>query len=434
MSRKSRFRTHNLKSSVVLAVQRYLVLLRDPLPRRFLVAQLLSSIGDWFNFVAVIIIANRLGVENGELAVGTALAIRFVPRLIFQGPAGALADRIRGPGLLVLSQVAMGVIALSLITLQWLPHLWLLYVLVFLLEAAYTVSRPAFMVLLIRIVPPRNRASANGLIGISLTTAQFIGAALGGAIYEWTAETVLFVLNGGTFFLLAFLVWQVRDQIPSRQYPAPAEAGGHAPLASYSDLTRYSSILLYLAQQASIVILIQAATALFVTRAIELGRQEGTSGLFLSMVGLGLIVGSIIGGGGHYNTRRALIVVAATELASGVGLVVFGFTDSWMLALGALVVTGFASQLSDVAGTTFFQNNLPEAVYGRFFSMFLLALSIGGLTGSLLGPALQRRTSTGTALMLLFIPAILTSIMLAWKHRSAIAPRSGTTADLETTS
>jgi MFS family permease len=354
--------------------------------------------------------------------------------LIFQGPAGALADRIRGPGLLVLSQVAMGAIALSLITLQWLPHLWLLYALVFLLEAAYTVSRPAFMVLLIRIVPPRNRASANGLIGIGLTTAQFIGAALGGAIYEWTTETVLFVLNGGTFFLLAFLVWQVRDQIPARQQPVIPDTSGHAPLASYGDLTRHTSLLLYLAQQASIVILIQAATALFVTRAIELGRQEGTSGLFLSMVGLGLIVGSIVGGAGHYNTRRALIIVAITELASGVGLVVFGYTDAWVLALGALVLAGFASQLSDVAGTTFFQNNLPERIYGRFFSLFMLALSIGGLAGSLLGPALQHRTSSGAALMVLFIPAIMTSVLLAWKNKSAIAARSGATADFEPTS
>lgn len=429
---QSRSRKHNLITVGTVALQRYLALLQDPLPRRFLIAQLLSSIGDWFNFVAVIVIADRLGVENGELAVGTALAIRFVPRLIFQGPAGALADRIRGPGLLVLSQVMMGLIALSLILLQWLPHLWLLYVLVFLLEAAYTVSRPAFMVLLIRVVPPPQRASANGMIGLGLTAAQFIGAALGGAIYVRTGESVLFAVNASTFFLLAFLIWQVRDRIPARREPAPA-AEDDSPLASYRDLTRYSSLLLYLAQQASIVVLIQAATALFVTRATELGRDESASGLFLSMVGLGLIAGSVLGGAGHYDTRRALIIVAITEVASGVGLVLFGYTDAWVLALGALIVTGFASQLSDVAGSTFFQNNLPEAIYGRFFSLFMLALSVGGLIGSFLGPLLSREMSTGETLAVLFIPAIITSVLLAWKNRGAVTSAHNATADWEPT-
>jgi MFS family permease len=433
MSRQTRFRTQDLINNSKGTFQRYLTLLRDPLPRRFIVAQLLSSIGDWFNFVAVMIIANRLGLADGELAVGTALAIRFIPRLIFQGPAGALADRIRGPGLLVASQVAMGVLALSLITLQWAPQLWLLYALVFLLEAAYTVSRPAFMVQLIRIVPPHNRASANGLIGVGLTAAQFVGAALGGAIYDWTNETVLFALNGGTFFLLALLIWQVRDQIPTFGKHEIASADAAVPMAGYRDLAREPSLLLYLAQQASIVILIQATTALFVTRALDLGRNDGTSGLFLSMVGLGLIVGAFVGGAGQYDTRKALIIVSVTEVVGGLGLVFFGYTDAWLLALGALIVTGFASQISDVAGTTFFQNNLPEAIYGRFFSLFILALSVGGLTGSLLGPILQRSMSTGSALMLLFIPAIVTSIMLVWKNRSAIASNGGATADLEPT-
>jgi MFS family permease len=431
---QTRPRKHNMITVGIVALQRYLGLLQDPLPRRFLIAQLLSSIGDWFNFVAVIVIADRLGVENGELAVGTALAIRFVPRLLFQGPAGALADRIRGPGLLVLSQVTMGLIALSLILLHWLPHLWLLYLLVFLLEAAYTVSRPAFMVLLIRVVPPPQRAPANGLIGLGLTAAQFIGAALGGAIYARTTEGVLFAVNASTFFLLAFLIWQVRARIPARREPAPAPVENDAvPLASYRDLTRYTSLLLYLVQQASIVVLIQAATALFVTRATELGRDESTSGLFLSMVGLGLIVGSILGGAGHYDTRRALIIVAVTEVASGVGLVLFGYTDAWALALGALIVTGFASQLSDVAGSTFFQNNLPEAVYGRFFSLFMLALSVGGLIGSFLGPLLRREMSTGASLAILFIPAIVTSVLLAWKNRAAITSSHNATADWEPT-
>lgn len=430
MSRRSRVRAHDVIAFASTTVQRYGGLLQQPLARRFLVAQFLSSIGDWFNFVAVIVVANRLGLGHGELAVGTALALRFVPRLLFQGPAGALTDRVRGPGLLIASQVVMSLLAFAMISLRWFPHLWLLYTLLFLLEATYTVSRPAFMVLLIRIIPPEQRGSANGIISLGLTAAQFIGAAIGGLIYAWTTESLLFLVNAGTFLLLAFLIWQIRDRIPDRIATFGVEQP-EEPLASYRDLTRQPSLMLYLAQQATVVILIQAATALFVTRALELGRPDSASGLFLSMVGLGLIIGSVAGGAGRYVTPAALIVVAATEMIGGLGLVLFGVTDAWAVALAALVLTGLASQISDVAGTTYFQNALPDAIYGRFFSLFLLALSIGGLAGSLLGPLLQRALSTGSVLAVLFIPAIVTSIPLAWKNRSAVASERRATADLE---
>ena len=419
----------HLVAALVEALRRYTGILQEPLPRRFLIAQLLSSIGDWFNFVAVMLVANRLGVDNGELAVGTALAIRFVPRLIFQGPAGALSDRFRGPHLLILSQAGMGLLALSLVLLRWLPELWLLYSIIFLLEALYTVSRPAFMVLLIRIVPPPQRAAANGLIGIGLTAAQFVGAALGGLVSAWTTETTLFIINSLTFFVLALLIWQVRHSIPAQAEGAPLPemtSDGVPALSSYRDLARQRDVMIYLAQQASIVILIQAATALFVTRALELGQPDSASGLLLSMVGLGLLAGSLLGGAGQYDTRRALRIVAVTEVASGLGLVIFGLTDVWTVALATLVLTGFASQISDVAGSTHFQNRLPEEIYGRFFSLFLLALSVGGLVGALLGPVLQQHLSTGRTLTVLFLPALLTSVALAWTSRSPVLAKPQT--------
>ncbi|MDQ4098939.1 MAG: hypothetical protein M3121_00375, partial [Chloroflexota bacterium] len=111
----------------------------------------------------------------------------------------------------------------------------------------------------------------------------------------------------------------------------------------------------------------------------------------------------------------ALVVVAITELVSGIALVVFGWLDIWPLALLTLVVVGIGSAASEVAGSTFYQHRLPQAVYGRFYSLYLLSFWLGGLTGSLLGPLLHLGQRTGTTLLIVAIPTIVSSLWL-WQH------------------
>ena len=52
-----------------------------------------------------------------------------------------------------------------------------------------------------------------------------------------------------------------------------------------------------------------------------------------------------------------------------------------LVAIAALVVAGFATDFYEVVGLTYFQGAIPDAVYGRFFSVFLLALERRRLGG-----------------------------------------------------
>ncbi|MDQ3672918.1 MAG: MFS transporter [Gemmatimonadota bacterium] len=405
------------RGNLSLASRRYGDLFRDRDASTLLLAAVGSAIGDWLNFVAVVIIASNIG--GGELAVGGALAIRFVPRLIFQGPAGALVDRFPGRILLASSQMLMGVIAGSFLLLERYREIWLLFALVFLLESVYTIARPAFAVQVLRIVPAGRRSSANAVLGTGLTGAQFVGGWLGGVLMSAWGDVPLFVINGLSFFVLAGVVLSVRTNVAPHVDEAEAtsspEISPHFTTPSgYAGLLRVPDIRSFLAQQLSILLLIQATVALFVARSIELNRVQSEAGTLISMVGLGLILGSALGGIGVYLGPTALVIVAAGELFSAAALVGFGLVDTWPLALAALVGAGIGSQISDIAGMTYFQNHLPERVYGRFLSLYLIALSTGGLVGSLLGPLLNLRQSVGTSLLIIAVPAIVSSCWL-WR-------------------
>jgi hypothetical protein len=84
-----------------------------------------------------------------------------------------------------------------------------------------------------------------------------------------------------------------------------------------------------------------------------------------------------------------------------------------VLLVVALIIAGFATDFYEVVGLTYFQGAIPDAMYARFFSVFLLALSAGGLVGALAGPALERVLGVGMSLVVLAAPSLALAITLA---------------------
>ena len=72
------------------------------------------------------------------------LIVSSLPRLLAQGPAGALVDRFHGPRLLILTQVLLAILAAGFALLVVMPSIWLLYGLIALCALVGTVDAPAF--------------------------------------------------------------------------------------------------------------------------------------------------------------------------------------------------------------------------------------------------------------------------------------------------
>lgn len=402
-------------------VERYRRVLGERNVALLLGAGLASEIGDWLNTVALIAISYRLG--DGALGVGGFLAIRMVPRLLFQGPAGALVDRWPGHRLLILSQLMLAVIAGLFALLTTYPSLWLLYLLVFSLETASTLARPAFMVALQTAAPPEWRPAANGLFFAGMTTAQFIGPLLGAVLLVPLGTAAFFLFNAVTFLCVAFAITQLRGHAMSTAEPGsvsgeiaatPAAAPPPVPGGvGYAELLKRGELSLYALISLGLSLLVQATIALFVVRALVLGLGEGGVGIFYAAVGIGSLIGSVVAGAGSHGERRTLFPVAIAMALCAASLALFGAVGSTLLALIALAIAGFTTNFHEVVAISYFQHRLPESLFGRFFSLFLMALSAGALIGALLGPALERQRGVAVTLTGLALPALLLAVVLA---------------------
>jgi MFS family permease len=411
-------------------VNQYRAVLADRNVALLLGAGIASEIGDWFNTVALISLAYGFG--DGALGVGGMFAARMLTRLICQGPAGAYVDRHAGRSLLFTNQIMMAVIASSFAILVMVPELWLLYLLVILLEAANCIARPAFMVELKLEAPEEHRSVANGALFASMTTAQLVGPVLGALVLGPFGAAVVFIINGLTFLGVAFAVTQLRGGLKAsrrnedpQDHANPAETGKVKPdVIGYTWLLRRLDLSLYMMVCLSLTLLVQATITLFVVRALTLGLNDGGVGYFYAAVAAGSVSGSIVAGARTEHAAPLYPAAVAMGLCA-IALAAFGVAGTVLLSIGALVIAGFSTDFYEVVGLTYFQNSLPDAVYARFFSLFLLALSAGSLVGALAGPVLESALGVGPALVGLAVPSLTLALLLASMSRNWQAAERG---------
>jgi predicted MFS family arabinose efflux permease len=386
-------------------------------------AGIVSEIGDWFNIVALVSLSYSFG--DGALGVGGMFATRMLTRLLCQGPAGAFVDRHASRTLLFTSQLIMAIVASCFALLVLIPELWLLYALVILLEVMNCIVTPAFMVELRAEAPEEQRSAANGILTASMSTAQLVGPLLGALVLAPFGAAAVFALNGLTFLAVAIAVTQLEGGLRATRtaVPVPDEssrpqiATPHAGTTSYAWLLRRRDLSLYVLACLSVALLIRATITLFVVRAVTFGLGDSGVGLFYAAVAFGSIAGSVVAGARARHPTPLYPAAVAMALCA-IALAVFGAVSAAAIAFVSLVIAGFATDFYEVAGLTYFQNAIPDAVYARFISLFHLALSAGGLVGALGGPALERILGVGTSLVVLAAPSLALALALAALSRN----------------
>ncbi|MCM3906203.1 MAG: MFS transporter [Pyrinomonadaceae bacterium] len=179
--------------------------------RRLLAGQVISELGNWFNFIATLGLV-RL-VSHGAAEVTTILLVaRLLPFTLFAPLAGAFVDRWSRRTVMIVSDVARVLVALSMLLVRRPEDLWIAYVSTVVLsffgaffEAAKNAAVPS-------IAGERDLLAGNALMFSSRFLLMAFGAALGG----WTAASVgyqaAFVVNAISFVVSAYSIWLIPDR------------------------------------------------------------------------------------------------------------------------------------------------------------------------------------------------------------------------------
>lgn len=213
--------------------------------RRLWWGQVISELGNWFNFIAALGLVRM--VSNAAPEVTTIMLIaRLLPFTIFAPLAGAFVDRWSRRSVMIVSDIARIGVALSMLLVRRPEDLWIAYTSTLILSFFGAFFEAAKNAAVPNITGDRDLLAGNALMFSSRFLLMAFGAALGG----WTAASVgyqaAFVVNAFSFAASAYSIWLIPDRETKRS-PAneASEVTTDARRASYwSDIRQGWSYIL----------------------------------------------------------------------------------------------------------------------------------------------------------------------------------------------
>ena len=200
--------------------------------RRLWIGQVISELGNWFNFIAVLGLVRV--VSNAAPEVTTiVLIVRLVPFTVFAPLAGAFVDRWSRRTVMIVTDFLRVVVALGPLLVRRPQDLWIAYVCTALLSLFGTFFEAAKNAAVPNITGERDLLAGNALMFSSRFLLMSLGAALGGWTSAHVGYAAAFVINAASFLASAYSVWLVPDA-ETRQQPAD-----DAPLQRKSRYTGY---------------------------------------------------------------------------------------------------------------------------------------------------------------------------------------------------
>ncbi len=178
--------------------------------RRLWIGQVISELGNWFNFIAGLGLVRV--VSNGDPEVTTIILLaRLVPFTLFAPLAGAFVDRWSRRGVMIVSDIARVAVAFGFLLVKTPDDLWIAYLCTALLSVFGAFFEAAKNAAVPNITGDRDLLAGTALMFSSRFLLMSFGAALGG----WTAATVgyraAFIVNAFSFLGSALSVWMIPE-------------------------------------------------------------------------------------------------------------------------------------------------------------------------------------------------------------------------------
>ena len=366
---------------------------RNPALGRLLTGEFISGIGDWLYLVAILVVV--YAESNSPLLLGVIGAARILPYVLLSVPAGMAADRFDRRMVLLVTDVARGVIMLALAASVMLGASTIVIVLLSILAACFsTFFGPAIASLLPALVDERDLGPANSAWATLDNVAFIIGPALAGLLLAAGGLEVAFLLNAASFAVVAVVLWRL--PVPARQGPAPDEEAEPPPAAGWRDLVRPLAGPFVLDAAGSLVA--GALGVLTVVIAIDVLRAgEAGTGYLNAATGVGGVVAGIAGGA--LLARQLSVPLLIGGVVGGLGLAWLALSGNLVMAMLAIGVAVAGLLLLDIVNTTLIQRIIPDELRGRAMGLLQTSSAILYSLGSLLGPLAAELFDVGPVLI-----------------------------------
>ena len=337
--------------------------------RRYFAGQAVSLVGTWMQTVAQGWLV--LELTGSGTALGLVAAAQFLPLLLLAPYGGLLADRMDKRRLLIATQSALGLIALTLgvLVVAGAVELWMVVALAFGLGITTAIDNPVRQSFAQEMVGPSRVRNAVTLNSILVNAARAVGPAVAGLLIATTGTGVCFLVNAVSYVAVLAALLSM-DQSALQPSPRAERARGQVR-EGFAYVGRTPDLLVPLIMLALVGTLtyeFQVVLPLLARGPFDGG--PGTYGLLTSAMGAGAIIGGLVVAGRGATGLRPLTAAAAMF---GTAVLVTAAAPTAAVAAVALVVVGATSIAFLATGNTTLQLAADPRFRGRVMALWAVA-------------------------------------------------------------
>ncbi|POM26890.1 enterobactin exporter EntS [Actinomadura rubteroloni] len=344
--------------------------LRVPNYRRYATGTVVSNTGTWMQRVAQDWLVLELAGKSGGTALGITTAMQFLPLLLFGLWGGVLADRYPKRRLLMLTQIAMGLLALVLgvLALTGTAQVWHVYVLAFGLGLATVVDNPVRQAFVVEMVGREDVPNAIALNSASFNGARLLGPAIAGVLIAAFGTGPVFLVNAASFAAVLVGLARMRtDELHVADIVPRAKGQLIEGLRYVKGRRDLLMTLVLIGLVATFGMNFQITIALVARQVFHTGASS--FGLASSMLAVGALTGALLAARRTARPRQRVLLGAAVLF--GVLEALTGLMPSYWSFLVLLVPTGIALMTFVTSANARMQLGVDPAMRGRVMGLYM---------------------------------------------------------------
>jgi len=345
--------------------------------RRLWTSGLISYFGSMITYVALPFQIKEL--TNSYIAVGLMGAVELIPLIVFGLYGGVLADKVDRRKMILLTEIALGLMTFSLFLNSQMakPSLIWIYIVAGTFAALDGLQRPSADAILPRLVGHEDLPAASALMSLRWQTGVITGPALAGILLATTGTGTAYLVDVATFVISILFILRVKSVKPNEKNLAPtisAMREGIKYATSRKDL-----LGTYLVDIAAMFFAMP--NALFPFWADQLNATWAL-GLFYAAGTVGSLIVTLTSGWvKNYHFHGRAVFLAA--FGWGAAITLAGISNSLILILFFLALAGAADMVSGIFRSAIWNQSIPDELRGRLAGIELLSYSVGPLGGQM---------------------------------------------------
>ncbi|WP_456289209.1 MFS transporter [Paenibacillus sp. AK002] len=372
----------------------------------------ISNLGNWIYLVAINLLV--LHMTGSPAAVAGLFIIRPLATLLTNSWAGSIIDRANKRRLMMTTDVIRGAL---IALIPFMSSVWGIYGIMFLINVAGSFFGPTSMTYVTKLIPAEERKRFNAWSSFTTSGAVLLGPAVSGLLIAYTDIRVSIVINAVSFLICALVIYFLPDVDGEEAAGSKREAmtmrmllRDWAAVIDFGKAAKYFMLVYVLFQSATLLgFALDSQEATFIKQVLLLGDED--YGLLVSVAGAGYLAGSMAA---SLSVKRLSLrmFIGAGMLLSSIGYMIFYAASGLMTAVIGFIVFGFFSSYANAGYTTFFQNQVPVDLMGRFTSVTRLLEGMLQILFTLLLGFAADASSLQAVCLIGAGAAVLSSVML----------------------